>query len=233
MIITGTLINVLSIILGGSLGSLAKKGIPKSIEKIIFQGLGLFTLFIGMSMALSSSGLYLLMVLSLILGGIIGELLQLENKTTTLSQFLKSRLKNDNPKFTQGLITSSMLFSIGSMAVIGPLNEAINNDTTLIYTKSLMDGITAIILAAAFGRGVLFSAIPVFLLQASVGVSSYYIEPYLSEILIKEISAVGGLLILAIGINILELTKIKIINLLPSLFVLVILYFIYQMIIKF
>lgn len=233
MIITGTLINVLSIILGGSLGSLAKKGIPKSIEKIIFQGLGLFTLFIGMSMALSSSGLYLLMVLSLILGGIIGELLQLENKTTTLSQFFKSRLKNDNPKFTQGLITSSMLFSIGSMAVIGPLNEAINNDTTLIYTKSLMDGITAIILAAAFGRGVLFSAIPVFLLQASVGVSSYYIEPYLSEILIKEISAVGGLLILAIGINILELTKIKIINLLPSLFVLVILYFIYQMIIEF
>lgn len=230
MIITGTIINAVCILIGGSIGSFLKSGIPKRIEHIIFQALGLFTLFLGMKMAFESSGLFLLMIFSLILGGVIGEIFQLDQKTEGISVVLKSKLKSNNPKFTEGLITSSMLFAIGSMAIIGPMNEALSGDTTLIYTKSLMDGVTAIILSAAFGRGVLFSAIPVFCLQAFVGISASYVEIYLTDVLIKEISAIGGLLILGIGINILKMAKINVINLLPSIVVLVLLYFCYQFI---
>jgi len=196
MIITGTLINVGSIILGSLIGVLLKKGIPDRIQSIIFQALGLFTVFLGLSMAFETSGLYLLMIFSLILGGILGEVLKLDTNIEGLSLKLKERLKSGNPKFTEGLITASMLFSIGSMAIIGPMNEAISNDMNLILTKSLMDGITSVILAAAFGRGVFFSIIPVFILQATVGILSAYIEPYLNPVLIKELTAVGGLLIL-------------------------------------
>ena len=225
MIITGTFVNVGSILVGSSIGVLLKKGIPKRIESIIFQALGLFTLFLGLTMAFESTGLYLLMIFSLILGGILGEVLKLDSNTEALSIKLKGKLKSANPKFTEGLITASMIFSIGSMAIIGPMNEAIKGDLNLILTKSLMDGITSIILAAAFGRGVFFSVVPVFILQAIVGVMSAYIEPYLSPTLIKELTAIGGLLILGIGMSILELKKINVINLLPSMLVLVILYF--------
>lgn len=228
MIITGTLINVGSIILGSFIGVLLKKGIPDRIQSIIFQALGLFTLFLGLTMAFETSGLYLLMIFSLILGGTLGEVLKLDANLEGFSLKLKEKLKSGNPKFTEGLITASMLFSIGSMAIIGPMKEAISGDLNLILTKSLMDGITSIILAAAFGRGVFFSIIPVFLLQATVGILSAYIEPYLNPILIKELTAVGGLLILGIGISILEIKKINVINLLPSMGVVVCLYFVLE-----
>lgn len=230
MIISGTLINVGSIVLGSVIGVLLKKGIPNRIQSIIFQALGLFTIFLGLTMAFETSGLYLLMIFSLILGGICGEWLKLDTNVEGLSFWLKEKLQSSNPKFTEGLITASMLFSIGSMAIIGPMNEAIKGDLNIILTKSLMDGITSIILAAAYGRGVFFSIIPVFLLQASVGILSAYIEPYLNPILIKEITAVGGLLILGIGISILEIKKINVINLLPSMVVVVALYIILELI---
>ncbi len=226
MIITGTLVNVGSILLGSFVGVLLKKGIPERIQTIIFQALGLFAVFLGLTMAFESSGLYLLMIFSLILGGILGEVLKLDTNTEVLSVKLKEKLNSSNPKFTEGLITASMLFSIGSMAIIGPMNEAIKGDLNLILTKSLMDGITSVILAAAFGRGVFFSVIPVFILQTSVGLLSAYIEPYLNPILIKELTAIGGLLILGIGISVLEIKKINVINLLPSMGVLVVLYFV-------
>lgn len=228
MIITGTLVNVGSIILGSFVGVLLKKGIPDRIQSIIFQALGLFTLFLGLTMAFETSGLYLLMIFSLILGGILGEVLKLDTNIEGLSIRLKEKLKSSNPKFTEGLITASMLFSIGSMAIIGPMNEAIKGDLNLILTKSLMDGITSIILAAAFGRGVFFSVLPVFILQATVGILSSFIEPYLAPVLIKELTAVGGLLILGIGISILEIKKINVINLLPSMVVVVVLYFLME-----
>lgn len=226
MIIAGTLVNVGSILLGSFVGVLLKKGIPERIQSIIFQALGLFAMFLGLTMAFESSGLYLLMVFSLIIGGVLGEVFKLDTNIEVLSVKLKEKLNSSNPKFTEGLITASMLFSIGSMAIIGPMNEAIKGDLNLILTKSLMDGITSIILAAAFGRGVFFSIIPVFILQATVGVLSAYIEPYLDPVLIKELTAIGGLLILGIGISILEIKKINVINLLPSMGVVVVLYFV-------
>lgn len=228
--VTGTLINVLSILLGGIIGLIFNKGIPENIERIIFQSLGLFTLFLGLSMALESSGMYLLLVVSLVLGSVIGELLKLESKTENIGQIIKGKLKNSNPKFTEGLVTASMLFSIGSMAIIGPMNEVLKDDLNLLFTKSLLDGIASIILVSAFGRGVFFSIIPVFIIQAGVGVLAYLFGPVLSESLIQELSALGGLLILAIGLSLLDIKKIKIINMLPALVILILLYPVYKIV---
>lgn len=226
--ITGTLINVLSIFLGGIIGLIFNKGIPENIERIIFQSLGLFTLFLGLSMALESSGMYLLLVVSLVFGSVIGEILKLESKTENIGHLIKGKLNNSNPKFTEGLVTASMLFSIGSMAIIGPMNEVLKNDLTLLHTKSLLDGIASIILVSAFGRGVFFSIIPVFIIQAGVSVLAYFFGPVLSENLIQELSALGGLLILAIGLSLLDIKKVKIINMLPALVILILLYPFYK-----
>ncbi len=222
--ILGTVINVGAIVVGSLIGMTLHKGIPARVLAIIFQSIGLFTLFLGMSLAFETDGNYFLISLALIFGGVLGASLNLEERSEQLSHLLKEKLKSKNPKFTEGLITSSMLFSIGSMAIIGPMNEALKGDLNLILTKSMMDGITSVALAAAFGRSILFSVIPVFLLQAGVGLGAKSIEPYLSEGLINELTAVGGILIIGIGINLLELQKIKLINLLPSMLVIILLY---------
>ena len=167
--ITGTIINAAAIVVGGLVGVLINKGIPDRVSNIIFQALGLFSIFLGLSLAFKTQNNYLIIALSLIIGGVVGELLRLEQGTEKLSNQLRNKLKNANPKFTEGLVISSMIFSIGSMAIIGPMNEALDNDRTLILTKSMMDGVTAIALAAAYGRGVLFSAVPVFIIQAGIG----------------------------------------------------------------
>ena len=224
--ITGTIINAAAIIIGSVVGVLINKGIPVRISKIIFQALGLFSIFLGISLAFKTQNNYLIIALSLIIGGILGELLHLERGTEKLSDKLRNKLKNANPKFTEGLVISSMLFIIGSMAIIGPLNEALDNDMTLVLTKSMMDGVTAIALAAAYGRGVLFSAIPVFIIQAGIGLTAHWLEPILTDGLINELTSVGGVLIVGIGITVLEIKKIKVINLLPAMLLIIPIYLI-------
>ena len=224
--ITGTIINAAAIVVGGLVGVLINKGIPDRVSNIIFQALGLFSIFLGLSLAFKTQNNYLIIALSLIIGGVVGELLRLEQGTEKLGNQLRNKLKNANPKFTEGLVISSMIFSIGSMAIIGPMNEALDNDRTLILTKSMMDGVTAIALAAAYGRGVLFSAVPVFIIQAGIGLGAKWVEPFLSDNLINELTAVGGVLIVGIGITVLNIKKIKVINLLPAMLFIIPLYFI-------
>lgn len=223
--ITGTLINVATILIGSFIGVFLKRGVPKNISNIIFQALGLFSIFLGISLALETNNNFLIICASLLIGGILGELLKLSARTESFSNSLKKIINNSNPRFTEGLITATMIFSIGSMAIIGPLNESLKGDDSLILTKAIMDGVTSIALAAAFGRGVFFSAIPVLLIQGIIGLSAGLLHPFISDNLISEISAVGGVLIVGIGINILEMKKINVINLLPAVFVIIPLYF--------
>jgi len=222
--ILGTIINVGTILLGTSIGVLLNRGIPKRITSIIFQGLGLFSIFLGLSLAFQNENSFLLILMSLLIGGLLGEWWKLESKTELLSQLLKSKINNANPKFTEGLITATMIFSIGSMAIIGPMNEALHGDLTLVLTKSVMDGFTSMALAAAFGWGVIFSAIPVFIFQAFFGISASLLEPYMNPLMINQLTAVGGILIIGIGINILEIKNIKVLNLIPSMFIIPILF---------
>lgn len=223
--ITGTLVNSLAIIVGSLLGIAIKKALPEKLAKPVFQSMGLFLLYLGISMALESKAEPVLIAFSLIFGVLIGEAFRLEEKLTMRLDKLKKTVHAEENKFTEGLVTSSVLFAVGSMAIVGPIEEALANKTDLVYTKALMDGFTAILLAAGFGYGVLFSFIPVLIVQGTVGLTAKLLEPLLEPGLIGLISGTGGLLILALGFRVMEVKKFSVLNMLPAFVVAIILYF--------
>jgi len=225
----GTLFNVLTVVVGSTIGLLIRNKLPQRYVIIVFQALGLFTLFLGMQMAFKTEGNLLLMVFSLVIGSILGEALNLERRFQNFGESLKKRFTKGegNEKFTEGLVTSFLLFCIGPMAILGAVQEGLGLSSELLYTKSIMDGFSSTALAAAMGIGVLFSAIPLLLFQGGISLLADLLEPYLTESIINELSAVGGLMLIALGINILEIKQLKVLNMLPSLVVIVLLHLIF------
>ena len=218
----GSAINAGAIALGGCIGMMLGNRLPERVRLIVFQSLGLCTMAIGLRMTLKTSN-PLYMVFSILLGVIIGEMLRLEDRIAAGGDRLKSALHSGNARFTEGFVAATLLFCIGSMAILGPLQEGLGGDLTIILTKTTLDFFAAIALGAAYGSGVMFSALPLFLYQGSITLFAEVIRPYLSEILRAEMEAVGGIMILAIGINLLDIKKIRLSNLLPALLVVVIL----------
>ncbi len=213
---TGTLVNVAAVLAGSLLGLLIKNRMPKRLTEIVFQVLGLFTLFLGVSMALKTNHLIYL-IFSLLLGGISGELLRLEERMDRFGAFLKRKLPGNNERFQEGLITAFLLFCMGSMTILGAIEEGINNNPDLLLTKSLMDGFSSIALAAALGVGVLLSAIPLLIFQGSLTILASSVQDFLLPEMIAEITAVGGVMLIGLGINILGIKKLRIMNMLPAL----------------
>ncbi|MEZ7838387.1 MAG: DUF554 domain-containing protein, partial [Flavobacteriales bacterium] len=205
----GSIVNALAVIIGSLIGLKFGSLVSPKIKTAIFQVIGLFTLVLGLKMALATQE-FLLLLICLVLGAIIGEALSIDKSLTSLGDFLKDKLKSKNPNFTEGLLTAFLLYCVGSMTFVGAIEEGINQDTTLLFTKSLLDGITSILLASTFGIGVLISAIPLLIFQTILTWGALFFEPYLSTEIINEISAVGGVLIIALSLNILELKKIKV-----------------------
>ena len=219
----GSIVNALSVIIGSIIGIYFGSFLSEKIRKAVFQIIGLFTLALGMQMSLKTNQ-FLILLVSLIIGTIIGEILSIEKGIESLSNKLKIKLQSENKLFSEGLITAFLLYCIGSMTFVGSIEEGIHQDRTLMYTKSLMDGITSILLASSFGTGVLFSAIPLLIFQSALTLGAIYFESYLHPELITEISAVGGVIIIGIGLNILEITKIKVSNMLPALLLIIPIY---------
>jgi hypothetical protein len=217
-----TFINMLAVLLGGSIGLLLGARFPERIKQIVFQGIGLATLVIGMRMSFGGKEL-LLMIFALILGGILGEWLQLDERTQQLGEWLRKRLKSGNERFAEGLTTTFLIFCVGSMTIVGAINEGISGDRTLLLTKSVMDGFTAIALATIYGSSVLFSVVPMLIFQGGITLLAYRAQYLFNEALIAEMGAVGGVLIIGIGINILGIKQIKVLNLLPALLFMVLL----------
>ena len=222
---TGTLINAGAIIVGSLLGLFFHAKISKKYITIVFQGIGLFTLFIGFDMALKTEN-YLIMVFSIVVGGILGTFLKLEFQINRLSDYIKSKTKSDNSKFSEGFVTAFLLYCMGSMTILGAFEEGMGNAPNLLLAKSLMDGISSIALSAGLGVGVMFSVVPLLFYQGGLTLFANLLNDKLSELMINEISAVGGLMLIGMGLNILGITKIKVINMIPALVVVVvILYF--------
>lgn len=217
---TGTIINTGAVILGGAIGLLLKKAMPDKFKTIYFQAVGLFTLAIGISMIVNL-GHILIIVGSLVAGSLIGELLKLEERTEKFSDRLKFRLNSNSNEFTEGLISSFLLFCVGSMTILGTIQEGIEGKMDLLLTKSLMDFFSSILLASAFGSGVLFSAIPLFVFQAILTLSSKYASSYFTENILNGLTWTGGILLIGLAINILEIKKIKLLNMLPSLLIVI------------
>ena len=212
----GTIINVLAVILGSLLGLCLKSRIPPKIHQRVFQGIGLATLLIGLQMALKVENLILL-IFSILFGAIVGEALDLEKRLDSLAEILKKKLKSQSSSFTQGLITAFLIFCIGSLTILGALDEGIRGDHTLLLAKSTLDGFTSIALAATYGLGVMFSVIPMLIYQGTITLLARQFQNLFTPILINQLTAVGGILILGLGLNLLEIKQIKITNMLPAL----------------
>lgn len=222
----GTIVNTVAVIAGATAGLLLKKSMPERIKTIYFQAIGLFTLAIGISMVWQMQNI-LIVVISLAIGGLTGEYLHLEKRAEKLSEYLKGRLKTSNEEFSEGLITSFLLFCVGSMTILGTIQEGTGGSSDLLYTKSLMDFFSAILLASAFGAGVLFSAIPLFIFQALLTLLAMQAATFFNQEIIQGLTNVGGILLLGLGINILEIKSLRVMNMLPSLLLVVILLYIF------
>lgn len=213
----GTIINTGAVILGGSLGLVIKKNLPERYQDIFFQGIGLFTIALGLKMTLDMSNA-MFVILSLIIGGILGEALKLEEKTEVITEKIKKFTKSRNDRFTEGLITAFLLFCMGSMSIIGPIEEGVTGEVSdLLLTKSMMDGFSAFMLSSTFGFGVVLSAVPLFLYQGGITIFADFIGNSIEDDTIRNLTAVGGILLTGLGINILGIKHLRIINLLPAL----------------
>lgn len=214
----GTLINVATVVVGSMLGLLLQQIFTDDIEKIVFQAIGLGTILIGLKMALKlPDGYMLVIIFSLILGGICGELIHLDDSMLGLSDSLRDSLGITESRFSDGLITAFLLFCIGSMTIVGAIEEGLNQNRELLIIKSTLDGFSSIALAASFGVGVVFSVIPMLIFQGGMTIGSKKLAYFFDETTIDVLSSIGGILILGIAINILGLGDINLENLLPSL----------------
>ena len=216
-IITGALVNAAAILAGGAVGLLFTGRISNKISASITRAIGLCICIIGISGALE--GDLMLLVVSLALGAIVGEFIDIDKRLNTFGLYLQNKLspKDKHSKFAEGFVTATLLFCVGAMAVVGSIESGLRNDYSTIFTKSILDGVIAMVFASYLGFGVLFSAFTVLLYQGVIEFFAGYLQNILTIDLITQISAAGGVMILAIGLNMTLEAKIKVANLLPGL----------------
>ena len=230
----GTIANTLSIIIGGIVGLFFKKGLKPRFQTIITDSIGLAVIFMGVSGALSGmlkiteSGLEssgtMMVIFSLVLGAVIGEAINLDYRLEQFGEWLKKKFsKKSDPLFVEGFVTASCTVCIGAMAIVGSLEDGLTGNASMLYAKAILDAVIVMVYASSFGKGAIFSAIPVFILQGSVTLLATLIAPLMTEAAISNLSMVGSMLIFCIGINLMFHTKIKVANMLPAL-IFVILY---------
>ena len=216
----GTIVNALAAVVGGLLGTLLKKGLPERIASLVQTGLALCITFIGIKGSLGGTNT-LLCVLSMVIGAIIGALLDLDRRFNHLGQWTQDKLSKRSggeSRIAEGMVTATLMFCVGSMAIVGSLQSGLTGDHSTIYTKSTLDFVSAIIFGSTLGWGVCLSGIFVFVYQGAIVLLARWAAPFLSDYVVAEMSCVGSLLILALGLNMLGLTKIKVANLLPAVF---------------
>jgi len=222
----GTLINAAAVIIGSAIGLIIGSKLPSKLTKTALQAVGLFTIVLGIMMAIKTTHI-LFMILSIVSGAIIGETIDLEKRMNHFSSWLKSKIKTKNNRFSEGFVTAFLLYCMGSMTILGAIEEGIAGIPDLLIAKSVLDGFSSIVLAASLGIGVLFSSIPLLLYQGGLTLFASQMQFIFTETMINELTAVGGILLLGLGITMLEIKKIRVLNMLPSLLIIVILTYLF------
>lgn len=212
----GTLINAGTVIVGSSLGLLLRTRLPEKISAIVFQAIGLFTVYLGITMAFKTHHL-LIVIFSLVLGAITGELIQIEAGLEKWGLRLKKYFGANQEKFAEGLVTAFLLFCMGSMTILGAFEEGLGGKPNLLIAKAWLDGFSSLALAAALGSGVLVAVVPLVIYQGFLTLLARLLGSVLSLTVIDEMTAVGGILLIGLGINILEIKSIRVLNMLPAL----------------
>ena len=213
----GAVVNTLAAVVGGLLGSLLKKGIPERFADLVQKGLALCVLYIGIKGSLVGTNT-LVTILSLVLGAILGELMNIDGAIERLGAWAQRKLSKGGSRLGEGFVTASLLFCVGSMAVVGSLQSGLTGNHETIFTKSMLDFVSAIILASTLGLGVCLSGAFVLVYQGAIVLLARWAAPILSDYVVAEMSCAGSLLIVALGLNMLGITKIKVANLLPAMF---------------
>ena len=217
----GTIVNTLAVAVGGSIGLLLKKGIPQKITDAVMQGLALCVIFMGISGALEGSKT-LAMIVAMALGAVVGTLLDLDGRLNKLGDTIEAKMgPGGQGRIATGFVTASLLYCVGALAIVGSLQSGLTGDHSMLYTKSMLDFISSIVLCASLGVGVILSAVTLFLYQGVITLLAQALAPILTDAVIAEMTCVGSLLIIGMGLNMLGVTKIKIMNYVPAIFIVI------------
>lgn len=217
----GTIINIITVLVGGTLGLFFGARFPERMSQTIVAGLGLFTLAIGARLSLDSENV-ILVLFSLLVGGVLGELMNIEDRLEQFGAWLQKRFaaraEGDSALFVRGFLTASLVFCIGPMAILGSIQDGLSGNYELLAIKAVLDGFASIVFASTLGIGVLFSALVVLLYQGGISLLAQQAQTLLSDAMITEMSAVGGILLLGVAVSsLLEIKKIRVGNFLPAL----------------
>lgn len=218
-VFSGVLVNVLTVLIGSTVGLLLKKQIPERLTNAVMTAIGLCTVAIGVTGVIKGQN-QLVMIISLVLGTIIGTLIDIDGKLTKIGDRLQKKSKkdeNEKSTFSQGFVTASLLFCVGAMTIVGSMNAGISGDNQMLYTKSVLDLISSTMLGASLGIGVLCSSVFVFVFQGGLVALSMALGSFLNDFAVAELICAGSVMIIALGLNLIGITKIKVANLLPGL----------------
>ena len=214
MILLGSLVNAGAILVGGLVGMFAGKLLPERLRTSVMAALSLMTIGIAVPGLLKSSNA-LIPIISLVIGTIIGELLNIDAAVNKLGENLQKRFSGS--RVTEGFVTGSLVFAIGALAVMGPLQSGLQHQHDLLFSKSVIDGVASIVFASTLGLGVALSGLMVFAVEGSIALLASVVAPYLGEAVVNEITFVGSLLIVGISLNLLGITKLRILNMVPAI----------------
>ena len=221
----GTIVNSLTIVGGSLVGLLFKKGIPEKYNQTVMQAMGLCVLLIGVKGALGCNDL-LIIIISCAVGSLIGERIGIENLLERIGNFLQKKIAGTGTGFSAGFVTASLMYCVGSMAIVGSLESGLTGNHATLFAKATIDGIVSVILSSSLGMGVLFSSASVLLYQGSITLLAGLLKPLLIPAVVSQMSATGGVLIVGLGFNMIREKKIKVGNMLPAVFIPLIYYFI-------
>ena len=215
----GTWVNVAAVLIGGSIGLLIKKGLPTSLADTLMKGIGLCTVYLGITGSLEGRD-PLKLILSVVLGALVGEGLDLDGRVQRRGEWVERRFsqKSGGVSLAEGFVTASLLFCVGAMTIVGALQSGLTGDHQMLFTKSMLDFVSSMIFASSLGAGVLFASAFVLVFQGGITLLAGFVSPFLGEAVIAEMTCAGSVLIIGLGLNLLGLTRLKVMNYIPAIF---------------
>lgn len=226
ILLSGAVVNFILVIAGSLIGVLFKKGIPEKVRTTLMQGMALCVFYIGVTGLFEEKANIIIIILSVAVGAVLGELIDLDKKVNQLGERLEKSFNKGggDTKIAEGFVTATLLFCVGAMTVVGSIESGISNDNSTLYSKALIDGVSALAFTSSLGIGVAFSAIPVLLIEGVLTVLAAFVSPFLTAPGIANMSVIGSLLIIGISLNMLGITKIKVMNFVPAMLLPLIVY---------
>ena len=218
---SGAFVNFILVIIGSSIGMLLRRGIPEKVQKTLVSAVALCVLYIGITGLFEENINVLIVIVSMALGAIVGQLIDLDRLVNLLAQKIEAKVKKDNGKsgkIAEGFVSATLLFCVGAMTVVGSIDSGVSGDNTTLYSKSVIDCISSAVLTSSLGFGVMLSSLGVIAIEGGLTLLAHVVQPILTTEVVAHISVIGSLLIIAIALNMLEITKIKVMNIIPAVF---------------